>query len=156
VTLKIPKKPKAVENPEPVKIPKRSADPVIGGESPLSWRFSHRDIGGPFSWRDVALNELDKLITRLAEFEDKNSEGIRKTGSHRIACDMLSDAARERLNRINKNDLDELMSFRVDGSSRVWCICDGSIMKVLWWDPTHQVYPTPVDKEDRKKVRNRK
>lgn len=154
--MKSPKKPKAIEKPEPVKIPKRSADPLIGGENPLSWRFSHRDLGGPFGWRDVPSNELNKLITRLAEFEDKNWEGISKTGSHRIACDILSADARERLNDINKNDLDELMSFRVDGTSRVWCICDGSIMKVLWWDPTHQVYPTLVDKEDRKKVRNRK
>ncbi len=154
--MKSPKKPKAIEKPEPAKIPKRSADPVIGGENPLSWRFSHRDMGGPFGWRQVTSEEIQTVIIRFSELESMTWDKIIATKSHPIACEKLCDDARARLVDIGKNDFDELMSFRVNGTLRVWCIHDNSIMRVLWWDPNHQVYPTLPDKEDRKKIRNRK
>ena len=151
-----PKKPKAVEKPKPVKIPKWQDDSIIDGAKPLSWRFSHRDPGGPFGWQDITSEDLHGVITRFAEFEGMNWDQIKVAGSHPIECARFCDAARARLVEIGHDDLDEMMSFRVMGAWRVWCVHDGSIMRVLWWDPDHQVYPTPVDKADRQKHSGRK
>ena len=68
----------------------------------------------------------------------------------------MDEAARDRLAEIGQDDLDELMSFRITGESRVWCIQDSAIMRVLWWDPHHGVYPIEKDKADRKKRRRRR
>ena len=43
---------------------------------------------------------------------------------------------------IRQDDVDELMSFRLDSRGRVWCIQTGNIMRVLWWDPNHEVCPS--------------
>lgn len=150
------KKPKAVEKPKPERVPRWQKDPLIGGERPLSWRFSHRDANGPFGRHQIGPDDFHGVVTCLAEFEGKTWDQIIAAGSHKIECARLCDAARTRLVDIGHDDLDEIMSFHLTGASRVWCVHDGSIMRVLWWDPTHQVYPTPVDKANRKKIRNRK
>jgi hypothetical protein len=145
------KQPKFVEKPKVVKVPKWTGDNVIAGTNPLSWRFSHRDTGGPFGWQETSSEKLAGVIARFAELEGMTWEQIKATGSHPIECARLCEAARARLVAIGHDDLDEMMSFRVMGAVRVWCIHDTSIMRVLWWDPKHEVYPTPVDKADRKK-----
>lgn len=96
------------------------------------------------------------MVTCFEQFEGKTWDQILDSGSHRIPWGKLCDAARSRFIELGYEDLDEVMSFRLTGTWRVWCLCDGLIMRVLWWDPNHQVCPTPVDKADRRKLRNRK
>ena len=44
---------------------------------------------------------------------------------------------------IQQDDIDKLMSFRIAGKKRVWCIQDRNIMRVLWWDPQHEICRVP-------------
>lgn len=60
---------------------------------------------------------------------------------HPLACDVLCKRARDRLAELRLDDVDELWRFRFAAKRRVWGIRDGRVMKVLWWDPDHQVYP---------------
>jgi hypothetical protein len=136
-----PKIAKHLQKPEPTKRPK-SKDPVIEG-SPLAWRFSGCDKGGPFSWAALAHGEpFKEVIDRLHEFEMKSWDEIIETGSHPVEVYKCEKSARDRLADIKQDDIDELMSFRISGKKRVWCIKDGNIMRVLWWDPTHTVCPS--------------
>jgi hypothetical protein len=135
-----PKVAKHLQNPEPRKRPK-SRDHEIDG-FPLAWRFSGCDKGGPFSW--AALDHgapFREVIERLQEFETKQWAEIINTGSHPVEIHKCEKPAKDRLAEIKQDDLDELMSFRISGTKRVWCIKDGNIMRVLWWDPDHQVCP---------------
>ena len=51
-------------------------------------------------------------------------------------------SARDRLQKLKLDDIDELMSFRISGKERVWSIRQlNNVMKVLWWDPNHEIYP---------------
>lgn len=145
------KKPKIAEQPKVEKVPKWSDDRIIAGTRPLSWRFRHRDKGGPFGWQETTADNLKAVIDRFAELEGMTWEQIKAAGSHPIECAKFCEAARARLVEIGHDDLDEMMSFRVTGAVRVWCVHDTSIMRVVWWDPKHEVYPTPVDIADRKK-----
>lgn len=104
---------------------------------------------------NLAPEDAQAVTSRLADFEAMTWDQILDTGSHRIALARLCKAAQERLAAIGQDDLDELVSFRVTGVRRVWCIQDGPIMRVLWWDPEHKVYPVEKDKADRKKRKRR-
>lgn len=64
-----------------------------------------------------------------------------KTKSHPIAVTGICKEARDRLTDIKRDDVDELMSFRLTGPNRVWCIQAGNIMRALWWDPEHKICP---------------
>jgi hypothetical protein len=127
----------AVE-PTLLKQPK-STEPEISGQ-PLAWRFSGCDSGGPFSWAGLAHGEpFREVIDRLHEFERMNWEEIKRTGSHPIEIWKCEKLARDRLAEIQQDDIDQLMSFRIGAKKRVWCIQDLNIMRVLWWDPEHEV-----------------
>lgn len=134
--------PKQASQPSPSKQPK-SKDPEIEG-SPLAWRFSGADLAGPFSWAALAHGEpFKEVIERLHEFEKMNWEQIVKTGSHPVEIWRCEKPARDRLTEISQDDIDELMSFRITATRRIWCIQDRNIMRVLWWDPDHEVCPSP-------------
>jgi len=134
--------PRQASEPNPLKQPK-SKDPEIAG-SPLAWRFSGADSDGPFAWTTLIHGSpFKEVIERLHEFEKMNWEQIIRTGSHPIEIWKCEKAARDRLAEIKQDDIDELMSFRITGLKRVWCIQDRNIMRVLWWDPEHAVCPSP-------------
>jgi hypothetical protein len=127
--------------PTPSKRPK-STDPAISG-LPLAWRFSGCDRAGPFAWTKLPHGERFKeVIDRLHEFEKMNWDQILSTGSHPIDIGDCKKSAKDRLAEIKQDDIDALMSFRIAGKKRVWCIQDQNIMRVLWWDPEHAVCPS--------------
>jgi hypothetical protein len=135
--------------PQPEKKPKLQ-DPCIDGQ-PLAWRFSGADRGGPFCWAVQPAEKFQEVLEKLQEFEAKNWAEIIAGKSHPVAVKDLCKDARDRLGDIERDDVDELMSFRLTGTNRVWCVQSGHVMRVLWWDPDHQVYPLAKDKADRGK-----
>ena len=138
-SMKGPKQPRAEFHPQPRKVPR--SEPLIEG-LPLAWRFSSADRDGPWSieklLKDVRLKDV---LLRLLELESKSWNEILQTGSHLVQKGKLAAAARRRLSDIEQDDLDELMSLRVMGRVRVWCIRHANIMRLLWWDPEHEVCP---------------
>ncbi len=143
--------------PRPAKEAKWASDPQLNDGGHLGWRFAGADRNGPFSWAAlVDAGEYKAVQEKLHEFEKLNWAQIIATGSHPIPLDKLSKEARERLAAIRQDDIDELMSFRVMGEPRVWCIPHKNLMRVLWWDPKHQVCPWIKDPADRRKASNRR
>lgn len=135
------KKPKVSREPQSNKQPKIPAQFDLH-RSTLSWRFSNGDRSGNWAWtnlRDAV--QYKRVIERLQEFESKNWNEIIVTGSHPIAVGDLVKSARSRLQQLKRDDIDELMSFRLSGGERVWCIRESNVMKVLWWDPHHEICP---------------
>lgn len=108
----------------------------------MAWRFSGADRAGPFSWTIQPDAKFREVMEKLHEFEGKNWADIINTGSHPIVIQDLCKAARDRLADIKLDDVDELMSFRLTGPNRVWCIQAGNIMRALWWDPEHMICPS--------------
>lgn len=141
-------------DPQPEKKAKFQ-EPALEDGHPLAWRFSGSDRDGPFSWKIKDNAKFREVIEKLYEFEGKNWSEITQGGSHPIEVSKLCDDAKKRLVELKRDDLDVLMSLRLTGPNRVWCIRSGHIMRVLWWDEDHKVYPVEVDKADRKKRRNK-
>ncbi|WP_342234545.1 hypothetical protein [Inquilinus sp. OTU3971] len=111
----------------------------------LGWRFSSADkASGPFSWSNLNdAGEYKDVLEKLHQFETMNEHAIVNGGSHTVDVANLCTAAQRRLEELRIDDVDYLMSFRVGAKPRIWCRPNGHIMMVLWWDPNHQVCPSP-------------
>ena len=114
--------------------------PDYDSEKP-SWRFSTVDRGGPFAWPIGSKDEL-KIVEKLHAFDSMRWSEILSKQHHRISIESLSKDAQLRLQEIKLDDIDFVYSFRLQGKPRIFCIRDGSVAKLLWFDPEHQVCPS--------------
>jgi hypothetical protein len=123
------------------KIP-RGGVPDYTGQYPL-WAFRVVDLGGPWCWSVLGGAMLRKVLQRMRELESMTWHAITETGSHFIDTSALSKPARDRLMEIQQDDVDQVYSLRVTGRRRIFGIRDGGVLRILWWDPDHQVCPAP-------------
>ena len=137
------KTPKAQVSPLNNKQPRIAAPPPTFRGGVLSWRFNAVDKNGPFSWLNLADGaEFMSVINVLAGLETMEEAKQAQKGCHFIALDRLSKPAQDRLTEMALDDLDELYSIRLSGRGRVFCVHRPSYMRVLWFDPDHQVCPS--------------
>ena len=64
-----------------------------------------------------------------------------RNGSHHIPVSRIIPQARKRLEEIHQADIDDLYSLRLTGVQRIIGIRDRNNLKILWWDPEHEVCP---------------
>ena len=61
---------------------------------------------------------------------------------HSIDVHRLSKTAQDRLREIRLDDIDDVISLRVTGQERIFGVRFGSVLRLLWWDPLHEVCPS--------------
>lgn len=136
------KRPAIAAQPSSEKKPKFASDPSVKG-SPITWRFSHADRGGPFAWTSLEdASEHKDIIERLASFETMTENDLSDAGCHAIELHQLCKEAQDRLRELQYDDLDSLYSLRVTGKVRIFCVHHSQVMRVLWYDPKHEVCPS--------------
>jgi hypothetical protein len=110
-----------------------------------TWAFRIADIGGPWCWTEMTAKESEAVLRRLGSYESMTWREIDgPTGSHGVEFHHLSKRARDRLIAIEQDDAAEYFSLRVDGPGRVWGIRDAHVLRILWWDPRHEVCPSTL------------
>lgn len=121
----------------------RGRVPEYGWTLPL-WAFVIVDLGVPWCWSRMDGATIAEVLGRLKHFESMTwSEIEAGTGSHLIRDHGgLSKAARDRLQEIEQDDTDTLFSLRIGGKSRIFGIREGGVLRILWWDPEHEIYPS--------------
>lgn len=140
-------KPKKIPNhlrvPELKKVAKQGV--VLDYSStPVSWRLGTMDKGGAWSCMGIPADLLWDLVhARLKNFETMTIQEITAAGSHSVPVSNLIPEAQARLKEIKLGLQEELFSLRLQGEERVWAIQDHTVLKILWWDPKHQVCPSP-------------
>lgn len=103
------------------------------------------DMEGPFGWGNLSRSIANDVLSKLRDFESMTWGEILVKGSdrnHYVQVAVLSKTAQKRLRDIKQDDVDEVVSLRLTGKSRVIGIPDGLAMQILWWDPNHQVCPS--------------
>lgn len=137
------------------KKPSRSSDPPLGkvprgghkaDDIPrqyFKWRLDRVDLDGPWAFNQIDINHLlTEVIPKLHEFETMTwAEIDGPTGSHFIRCSELTKLAQDRQNQV-ASDVDELFSLRLTGPQRIWGVRDVATLRILWWDPQHEVCPS--------------
>jgi hypothetical protein len=106
----------------------------------ISWRFSILDRDGPYGWSkcDSAEKYLE-ILFKKKDIEKMSWTDLRHGGSHPVETYKLAKEARDRLVEIKLDDQDELLSLRISGKNRIWCVRDKNVIFVVWWDPDHLV-----------------
>ncbi|WP_372174435.1 hypothetical protein [Xanthomonas axonopodis] len=115
------------------------------------WQLTLMDFDGPWGWHLVDRDQLrDEVHSKLKNLESMTwgeiaqAAGGRSQGnnSHFVSVDKLRRDARQRLEQIGREDIDELFSIRLTGTCRIWGERDGRVFRVLWYDPRHEVCPS--------------
>lgn len=131
--------------PKPEKKPR--IDPAIKNpmdENP-AWHVSVLDEDGPWGWTSIDKSFFfDQILPKISNFETMFWKDILGRQNHEVSVSQIIPDAQKRLTELNLDDTETLVSLRLAGKQRIWGIRIGSILRILWWDPNHQIYPSKL------------
>lgn len=136
-----PKIPKALLVPTETKTPKAGALP--SDQCYPDFRAEQMDREGQWGWNYFDPFQLPEILEKIFEAQKLTWQGLRDNGSHLVDRTSLCSEAQKRLIQLQKEDLDQLFSLRLTGRKRIWGIKERNILWLLWWDPNHEVCPSP-------------
>ncbi len=140
------KRPAQKKYPSDKHVPRGGNKAVQTDIDPISWHIRIIDMEGPWGWDKIGNSALlNHIHSKMSNFETMAWPEILKKGNHQILVSQVSAKAQKRLKAIKQNDVDELISLRLNSLERIWGIRDRNILKILWWDPKHEV--NPVEKK---------
>lgn len=121
------------------KKPTHEAEPTNSYKLCPSWRFYCMDISGKWSPID---NGLFNDLSVLTNYENRTWAEIFGEKSHMVnVCNLIKKAQ----NRLSELHLyyDQLISLRITGKKRIYCIFDNGVALIIWYDLNHEIYPCP-------------
>lgn len=98
----------------------------------------------PFGWHELNADEARRVLDRLRSFETMTWKQIIVDAGHHNHLVPVADLCRQAQACPEVSDVDEVMSLRVTQASRIFGIMSGSVCRLLWWDPEHEVYPMNI------------
>ena len=131
--------------------PRAKSDPGSNRREKPAWSVGFADPEGPWGFKKLDCKSWwDDIYTKLCNFETMTWQEIfdvsggrsRGNNNHEIPVSDLAPLARRRLKELHRDDIDILFSLRLTGRKRIWGILEGTVLRILWYDPKHQVCPT--------------
>lgn len=150
------KKPKSAKMPKidsnfmSERQPRFENNPDSNRSKKACWHLGLLDFGCKWSFNEIKQMDIFySVLEKLKSFESMtwqeilDASGARKQGNnnHDIPLHKLCPMARKRLKELQLDDCGALFSLHLTGRWRVWGILDGYILKIIWFDPEHEVYP---------------
>lgn len=111
----------------------------------LLWRFSDVDHDGDWSFSSMNPSDLVDVLQRLGSFESMTVREIFYTGDNpgkHYDVPTLPKPALGRLIELGREDETKLARLRLTGERRLYGFLRDHVFHILWWDPTHDVYPS--------------
>jgi hypothetical protein len=123
--------------------------PSHASDERVCWHFGAIDLEGPYGWRAITQEQLEKLIGVVGDIEkqtatelfDKAQNRQAVGGTKTIPVENLCKEAQKRLAALRFDDHNHLMELRVTRTARLWFLRFNAVACLLWWDPHHQVCP---------------
>lgn len=141
------KKPKKPVLGAAVKAEKRPKRAVVGkpraDDPTMIFGFSYVDLGGRWGWAKIRPEVLGHVLDFMQKFEALKPTEAFGSRHKRIELPSLCPDANKRLHQIELDDLDCIWELRLSGLERVWGHRDGHVFYPIWWDPLHEVCPSP-------------
>lgn len=137
------KNPKISYAPSSAKTPR--VDPSIKSsydEKPV-WQVSILDVNGPWGWMNIdKVYFFTQILPKIQNFESMLWKDILHRNNHEVNVEQISKQAQKRLSDLKLDDVETMVSLRLTGKERLWGIKVYNILKFIWWDPNHEVYPS--------------
>lgn len=109
-----------------------------------AWRLADARNTGAYGWGELTPQQWTLVHEKLSAFESMTWQQLKQDGgSHNVARQDLCREAQRDLEERALDDTDHVFSLRLRGKERVWGLLAGSVLRVLWWDPTHEICPSP-------------
>ena len=109
----------------------------------LIWQVSKIDANSRWGWNQVDCPYFLKNIwKKMRDFETMTWGEILGKNHHAIAVSGIITDAQKRLLDLGHDDVEELVSFRLTSSQRIWAIRVQNVSCLLWWDPRHEICPS--------------
>jgi hypothetical protein len=107
------------------------------------------DMSGDFGWHLIAEAELKRVQEWMGQIEGRTWD---EACSGRAGCKSVSLDSNEppaqkmmaRLQEMQKDDVDNIYEFHLDGLTRFWGLRRGYVCHLVWWDPNHQLWPSKL------------
>ena len=109
----------------------------------LVWKVARIDDNSPWGWNQITCPDfLRNIWEKMRNFETMTWGEILGRHHHAIAVNDIIEPAQNRLAQLGHDDQEELVSFRLSSTERIWAIRSGEEAFLLWWDPNHEIYPS--------------
>ena len=130
--------------PAPEKTPKTSKSFLDYKEQKISWVLGSLDKDGEWSILKITKEcFISRILEKIHAFESMYwKEIVNNENNHEVSIEKLINVAQKRLQELKIEDIESLFSLRLSGKERIYGIRVGSIFKVLWWDPNHEICPS--------------
>lgn len=115
--------------------------PIKDNEGRISWQFSTMEMTGPFKFCPIRPQTWRKILERLKHLDARTWAEVIGDRDHPIPVELLSPKAKKRLQEIQRDDIDAIFSFHLEGEPRIVGVRVDNVFQVLWWDPNHEVCP---------------
>ncbi|MFS8103699.1 hypothetical protein LFM09_41915 [Lentzea alba] len=151
---KVKNRPDAVRNPRAVEAgnipssrkPRREFTPHDPDDK-LVILFSRVDVQGPWCLTKITAEDHLTLLNRIRSIESMTVHqvfsGDGKTGKDYDIESLPTKAAQERLVELELDDRDRISRLQIGGKQRLYGFREASRFYAVWWDPEHEVYPSP-------------
>lgn len=125
------------------KIPRSDKSIIDYQNEPASWHIGFLDLEGIWGWNKVDhKNLVEVILPQLKNFESMKWGEILNRNNHEINTSSIIKDAQKRLVELNLDDYENLISLRLRSRNRVWGIRHNNILRILWWDPDHEICPS--------------
>jgi hypothetical protein len=144
------KTPKAAHNLQPEKVPRTQSQAHLDlGERKIRFTFTDADLDGPWSLSDLAPEHIPDFFRFLRDIEGQtvnelagpNGRQLYKEYDNFGECP--NPAAPKRLAELYDSS-DNICRFRLSGERRLYGLRFGHLIALLWWDPSHDIWPSRI------------
>ena len=111
----------------------------------LVWKVSKIDDNSQWGWNQITCPDfLRNIWEKMQHFETMTWSEILGRDHHEIPVNNIRRQAQKRLEELQHDDEETLVSFHITGRQRIWAIRSGQEAFLLWWDPDHEIYPSDL------------
>ncbi|ROO88245.1 hypothetical protein EDD29_5908 [Actinocorallia herbida] len=113
----------------------------------ICWRFTHVDHDGPWGFDRLDGTTLAWMFGQLRSFESMRIDELFSQGGHpgkHYETERLpNETALKRLDDLRLADMTRISRLRLSGAGRLYGFLVDQVFHVVWWDPRHEIWPSP-------------
>jgi hypothetical protein len=104
------------------------------------------DRTGPWGWDSITKLEQEDVLSKMSQIEELTWVEA-SSGStprlKRIPIGNICLKAQKRIQQLKLDDFGDVYELRINGTCRIWGLREEPAFLLLWWDPNHEVCPSP-------------